>query len=91
MSAANSELKHDNYAMKSFKPLMLAILVALPNCKTHSPKTSEIVRLYSLPPVLKVLKGAEIPTADGLVVVPADTLLHSHGSYMEQVQRAIRP
>ncbi len=77
--------------MKSFKLLTLAILVALPSCKTRSPTTAEIVRLYSLPPVLKVLKGAEIPTADGVVVVPADTLLHSHGSYMEQVQRAIRP
>lgn len=77
--------------MKSFKLLTLAILIASPSCKTRSPKTSEIVRLYSLPPVLKVLKGAEIPTADGVVVVPADTLLHSHGSYMEQVQRAIRP
>lgn len=77
--------------MKSFKLLTLATLIVLPSCKTRSPTTSEIVRLYSLPPVLKVLKGTEIPTADGIVVVPADTLLHSHGSYMEQVQRAIRP
>lgn len=77
--------------MKSSKLLLLAILFCLVSCKTPSPKTSEIVRLYSLPPVLRVSKGAEILTADGIVVVPADTLLHSHGSYMEQVQRAIRP
>jgi hypothetical protein len=77
--------------MKSSKLLMLATLVSLASCKTRSPTTSEIVRLYSLPPSIKVLKGTEIPTADGIVVVPADTLLHSHGSYMEQVQRAIRP
>ena len=77
--------------MKSFKLLMLATLAALPSCKTHSPTTKEIVRLYSLPPVLKVHKGAMIPTADGVVVVPDDTLLHSHGSFMDQVQRAIRP
>lgn len=77
--------------MKYSMLLTLAILACLPSCKTRSPTTSEIVRLYSLPPVLKVLKGTEIPTADGIVVVPADTILHSHGSYMEQVQRAIRP
>jgi hypothetical protein len=77
--------------MKFSKPLMLAILVSLASCKTPSPTTQEIVRLYSLPPVLKVVKGAEIPTVDGLVIVPEDTLLHSHGSFMEQVQRAIRP
>jgi hypothetical protein len=91
VNAANSAPKPELSAMKSFKLLMLATLVVLPSCKTASPKTSEIVRLYSLPPVLRVSKGAEIPTADGIVVVPADTLLHSHGSYMEQVQRAIRP
>lgn len=91
MSVANSEPKPDNYAMKYSKLLMLAMIACLASCKTRSPTTPEIVRLYSLPPTLKVLKGAEIPTADGLVVVPADTLLHSHGSFMEQVQRAIRP
>jgi hypothetical protein len=77
--------------MKFSKLLTLAILAFLASCKTASPKTSEIVRLYSLPPVLRVSKGTEITTTDGIVVVPADTLLHSHGSYMEQVQRAIRP
>ena len=77
--------------MKSFKLLILATLAALPSCKTHSPTTKEIARLYSLPPVLRVVKGAEIPTADGVVVVPVDTLLHSHGSYMEQVERAVKP
>jgi hypothetical protein len=77
--------------MKSFKLLTLVILACSPSCKTPSPTTSEIARLYSLPPVLRVSKGSEIPTADGIIVVPADTLLHSHGSYMEQVQRAIRP
>ncbi len=77
--------------MKFSKLLMLATIVCLASCKTPSPTTREIVRLYSLPPVLRVSKGAEIPTADGIVVVPADTLLHSHGSYMEQVQRATRP
>lgn len=91
MSVANSAPKPDNYAMKSSKLLMLAMISCLASCKTPSPTTPEIVRLYSLPPTLKVLKGTEIPTADGLVVVPADTLLHSHGSFMEQVQRAIRP
>jgi hypothetical protein len=77
--------------MKSLKLLILVTTACLASCKTPSPTTSEIVRLYSLPPVLRVSKGAEIPTADGIVVVPEDTLLHSHGSYMEQVQRAIRP
>lgn len=77
--------------MRYFKLLMLGTLAFLVSCKTHSPTTQEIVRLYALPPVLRVSKGAEIPTADGLVVVPEDTLLHSHGAYMEQVQRAIRP
>lgn len=91
MNAANFELKPDTSAMKSLKLLTLAILVYSPSCKTHLPTTQEIVRLYSLPPVLRVSKGAEIPTVDGIVVVPEDTLLHSHGSYMEQVQRAIRP
>ena len=77
--------------MKAAKLLILATLFAFPSCKTNSSKTPEIVRLYSLPPVLRVVKGTEIPTMDGLIVVPADTLLHSHGSYMEQVERAIRP
>ncbi len=71
--------------------LMLGITSCNSSSKISSPKSSEIVRLYSLPPVLKIQKGAEIPTADGIVVAPEDTLLHSHGSYMEQVQRAIRP
>lgn len=78
-------------AMKSSKLLMLVALACLVSCKTPSPTTQEIMRLYSLPPVLKVHKGAMIPTADGVVVVPEDTLLHSHGSFMEQVQRAVRP
>ena len=77
--------------MKLSKLLMLVTLFASPSCKTRSTTTKEIVRLYSLPPVLRVAKGTEIPTADGLIVVPADTLLHSHGSYMEQVERAIKP
>lgn len=91
MNAANFAPKPDNSAMKSFKLLTLVTIACLASCKTPSPTTREIVRLYSLPPSIKVLKGTEIPTADGIVVVPADTLLHSHGSYMEQVQRAIRP
>ena len=77
--------------MKLPKLLMLATLACLASCKTPSPTTAETVRLYSLPPVLKVQAGSEILTADGIVVVPADTLLHSHGSYLEQVERAIRP
>ena len=77
--------------MKSLPLLILAMLACLPSCKTHSPTIAEIVRLYSLPPVLRVSKGTEIPTADGLVIVPADTLLHSHGAFMEQVQRSTRP
>ena len=77
--------------MKLSSLLILATLAASPSCKTHLPTTKEIARLYSLPPVLRVVKGAEIPTADGVIVVPEDTLLHSHGSYMEQVERAVRP
>jgi len=77
--------------MKSFKLLMLGTLLCLPSCKTPSPTTPKIGRLYSLPPVLRVTKGTEIPTLDGIVIVQEDTLLHSHGSFMEQVQRAIRP
>lgn len=77
--------------MKFYKLLMLAMIVCVPSCKTPTPTTKEIVRLYSLPPVLKIQKGAEIPTADGVIVAPEDTLLHSHGSYMEQVQRALHP
>lgn len=87
----NSEPKPETCAMKLPKLLMLATLVLLASCKTHSPTTAEIVRLYALPPVLKVQAGTEIVTEDGIVVVPARTLLHSHGSYMEQVERAIRP
>lgn len=87
----NSDKNLDAYEMKFAKLLILATLFTFPSCKTSSPKTPEIVRLYSLPPILRVAKGTEIPTVDGLVVVPADTLLHSHGSYMEQVERAIRP
>lgn len=77
--------------MKYPKLLILVILGFSPSCKTTTTTTAETQRLYSLPPVLKVHKGAMIPTADGVVVVPEDTLLHSHGSYMEQVERAIRP
>lgn len=91
MNAANSAKKPADSDMKAAKLLTLVTLFAFPSCKTSSPKTPEIVRLYSMPPVLKVQKGTEIPTADGLVIVPADTLLHSHGSYMEQMERAIRP
>lgn len=91
MSAGNSVKNPSAYAMKFFKLLTLAMLLCSPSCKTPTPTTKEIVRLYSLPPVLRIQKGAEIPTADGVVVAPEDTLLHSHGSYMEQVQRAIRP
>lgn len=91
MNAANSEPKPELYAMKPSMLLMLVTLACLASCKTPSPTTKEIVRLYALPPVLKVQKGAMIPTADGVVVVPEDTLLHSHGSFMEQVQRAVRP
>lgn len=79
------------YAMKFLMLPSLATLVFLASCKTPTPTTAEIVRLYSLPPVLRVTKGTEIRTADGIVVVPEDTTLHSRGSYMEQVQRAIRP
>ena len=91
MSVVRTEPNADTSAMKYLTLLMLVILASLVSCKTTSPTTKQIVRLYSLPPVLRVQKGAEIPTADGVVVVPADTLLHSHGSFMEQVQRAIRP
>jgi len=77
--------------MKSSLLLTLVTLACSPSCKTHSPTTAEIVRLYALPPVLRVSKGTEILTDDGLVIVPADTLLHSHGEFMEQVQRAVRP
>ena len=77
--------------MKYPKLLILVILACLVNCKTTTTTTAETQRLYSLPPVLKVSKGAMIPTVDGVVVVPEDTLLHSHGSYMEQVERALRP
>ena len=91
MNGVNSEPKPEISAMKLPKLLMLATLVCLPSCKTPSPTTKETVRLYSLPPVLKVQAGTEIVTEAGIVVVPARTLLHSHGSYMEQVERAIRP
>jgi len=87
----NCELKLEIYDMKSSRLLIVVILACLPSCKTPSPTTKETVRLYSLPPVLKVLKGTEIVTADGIVVVPADTLLHGHGSFMEQVERGNRP
>lgn len=43
-----------------------------------------------MPQSLKVAKGAEIPTLDGIVVVPADTILWSHGAYMEQLERNLR-
>ncbi len=84
-------MKNVNSKRTPWLLLMLATLLCNCSSKISSPKSSEIVRLYSLPPVLKVTKGTEIRTADGIVIVPEDTLLHSHGSYMEQVQRAIRP
>lgn len=91
MNAVNYELKPEAYAMKYLLLLMLGMLAFSVSCKTRSPTTAEIVRLYSLPPVLKIHAGTEIVTADGVVVVPVETLLHSHGSYMEQVERALRP
>lgn len=68
----------------------MLVIPALAGCKTSTPTPVPTLRLYGLPPVMEVLKGTEIPTRAGIVVVPEDTLLHSHGAYLEQVQRSVR-
>ena len=73
--------------MKSLPLLTLAIALCLPACKTTTDNSKQIARLYGLPSVLRVSKGTEILTTEGVVIVPEDTLLHSHGSFMEQVRR----
>ncbi len=39
---------------------------------------------------MAVTKGTEIQTTAGIVVVPEDTVLWSHGAFTEQVERALR-
>jgi len=38
---------------------------------------------------MKVSAGAEIPTKDGIVIVPHDTILWSHGAYMKLLQNSL--
>lgn len=74
-----------------------ALLLMLPmsGCSTKSEPVSvqpiPAVRLYGVPEAMKVRKGAEIPTEDGIVVVPADTVLWSHGYVMKLLEQTSRP
>lgn len=38
---------------------------------------------------MKVKQGTEIPTEAGIVIVPADTILWSHGAYMKLLQNSL--
>lgn len=78
------------FAKKSWPLLMLAMTACCTSCKTPTPTTSETQKLYGLPRSMAVLKGTEIQTTAGIVVVPEDTVLWSHGAFTEQVERALR-
>lgn len=41
-----------------------------------------------MPEVIKVTKGTEINTIDGIVIVPEDTNLWSQGAYEKQLTKA---
>lgn len=70
--------------------LTLATMLDLSSCKHPSPTPKEMQRLYGLPPSLFIVKGTEIPTRDGIYVAPQDTILWSHGAYMEQVEKNLK-
>lgn len=46
--------------------------------------------LYGMPEVIKVEKGTNIKTKDGILVVTEDTNLWSQGAYEKQLQLAIK-
>jgi len=71
---------------------LLSVASIMVSCVSRQPSktTVSVPKLYGMPPSLKVKAGTEIPTQDGIVVVPADTILWSHGAYMEQLERALR-
>lgn len=48
-------------------------------------------KLYGVPDSMPVAKGAEIPTKNGIVVIPEDTYLWSSGAMKAQVLRNLNP
>lgn len=79
------------YACKCVLLLMAATLCSCQSYKPALALTTPVVKLYGLPKAMKVAKGTEIVTQDGTVVVPEDTILWSHGAYMEQLEKAMQP
>ncbi len=86
-NSPNSMKKLTNSAFRF--ALMLAALT--PACSTNSSldsiKTAPQPVLYGVPPVMEVEKGTEIKTKAGLVIVPADMPIHSHGHYLDLLEK----
>lgn len=68
--------------------LVMLTLLLLTSCKTSSKLVTPTVKLYGMPEVIKVTKGTEIKTVDGILVVPEDTNLWSQGAYEKQLTKA---
>ena len=76
--------------MKSIKLLPLAILLALPSCRTTTPTRPPVSTLYSLPPSLLLKAGQTLHAQEGDYPVQFDVRVWSDGAYREQVQRALK-
>lgn len=72
----------------------LLLMLAMSGCSTKPAPVSvppiSVVKLYGMPEVIGVTKGTEISTTDGILVVPADTNLWSHGAYMKLLEETLK-
>lgn len=75
--------------MKSSTLLLLAMLSALPSCKTNEPKSPPTSTLYGLPPSLMLKPGHTIHALEGDFTPTEPVRIWSDGAYREQLLRAL--